>query len=514
MEDRHVWVADLGNGRYRNPILYADYSDPDAVRVGDDYFMVSSSFCNTPALPLLHSKDLVSWKVVNYVLDRIPFPDYDIPAHGRGVWAPSIRYHDGKFRVIFPMPDEGIFCCTATDPFGRWSEPFPVREGPGWIDPCPLWDDDGRAYLVNGFAFSRCGIKSTLHLSPMKPDCSGLLGEGKHIFDGHNTQPTIEGPKLYKHNGYYYIFAPAGGVPHGWQTVLRSKNIWGPYDEKIVMSRGNTAVNGPHQGAWVTTQSGEDWFLHFQDVGTCGRIIHLQPMRWLNDWPVIGEDSQNQGIGQPVSSCQKPDVGKKYTPVFPADSDEFDGPGLGLQWQWNANYQKKWYRIGDSRLTLLSQRYSGPLCDMPNLLLQKFPASDFQAVARIDMSRLVPGDLAGLLVLGGLYSCAAVGKTETGIDFVRVTGREKEDEEGKKVLSHAEITGKLYFRLTVRNGSLCRFDYSVDNAGFLPVGDGFETCPGVWVGAKFGLFCIGEREGGALAVDWVRVDPPEREAER
>ena len=222
-----VWKADLGNGTYRNPILYADYSDPDVIRTGEDYFMVASSFCNTPAIPLLHSKDLVSWKVVNYVLDRIPFPGYEKPKHGCGVWAPAIRFHDGKYWVFFPMPDEGIFQCTAEDPFGKWSDPIPVRPGSGWIDPCPFWDDDGRAYLVSAFAKSRIGFKSILHLTEMKPDGTGLLNEGEHIFDGRNTQPTIEGPKLYKKDGMYYILAPAGGVPHGWQTDLRSNNIWG-----------------------------------------------------------------------------------------------------------------------------------------------------------------------------------------------------------------------------------------------------------------------------------------------
>ena len=507
MENKPVWAADLGNGQYRNPILYADYSDPDAIRVGDDYFMVASSFSNSPALPLLHSKDLVGWRVVNYVLDRLPFPDYDTPAHGRGVWAPSIRYHDGLFRVVFPMPDEGIFCCTAADPFGKWSAPFPIRKGRGWIDPCPFWDDDGKAYLVNAFAFSRSGIKSTLHLAPMRTDCSGLLDEGRHIFDGHNTQPTIEGPKLYKHGGYYYIFAPAGGVKHGWQTVLRARKIWGPYEEKIVMFRGDGAVNGPHQGAWVTTQTGEDWFLHFQDVGACGRIVHLQPMHWQNGWPVIGNDPGNQGVGTPVSVCRKPDVGHVCPPVYPADSDEFDGPALGLQWQWNANRRDEWFRLGDGRLTLTAQPCTGALCDMPSLLLQKFPAPDFQATARLDISDLTPGDMAGLMVMGRLYRGAAIRKTAGGIDFLSVGGRIGGTEE-KRVLSYAEIGGVLYLRLTVRQGCVCRFDYSIDNMGFLPMGEGFTAEAGVWVGAKFGLFCAGTQTGGALHADWVRVEPP------
>ena len=507
MKNKHVWSADLGNGSYRNPILYADYSDPDVVRVEDDYFMVASSFSNSPALPLLHSKDLVSWKVVNYVLDRIPCRDYDLPAHGRGVWAPAIRYHGNRFWVVFPMPDEGIFCCTAVDPFGKWSDPFPIFEGKGWIDPCPFWDDDGRAYLVNAFAFSRSGIKSTLHLSEMKPDCTGLLGGGKQIIDGHDTQPTLEGPKLYKRNGYYYIFAPAGGVKHGWQTAFRAKDIWGPYEEKIVLFQGSAPVNGPHQGGWVTTQTGEDWFIHFQDVGACGRILHLQPVRWGNDWPVIGSDTQNQGIGQPVMTGKKPNVGREYPPVFPADSDEFDGETLGLQWQWNANQQKKWYSLGGGALTLRAQVYDGMLCDMPNLLLQKFPAPGFLATVKINISFLTGGDTAGLMVLGGLYGCAAVCKTDAGFDFARYTGHIGRNDEVKTVVSHANITGELYLRLEVRNGGECNLSYSIDNVNYIPVGECFETSAGVWVGAKFGLFCIGKTGAGALTANWVHVEP-------
>lgn len=500
-----VWNADLGDGTYRNPILYADYSDPDAIRVGEDYFMVASSFCNSPALPLLHSKDLVHWKVVNYILDKIPYPDYDAPAHGRGVWAPAIRHHDGLFKVYYPMPDEGIFCCTAADPFGKWSEPVAVREGKGWIDPCPFWDEDGKAYLVSGFAKSRIGFKSILNMAPMAPDGLSLMDDGAHVYDGHLTQPTIEGPKLYKRNGYYYIFAPAGGVKYGWQTVLRSKNIFGPYEEKIAMYQGGTTVNGPHQGALLDTPFGEVWFLHFQDVGTCGRIVHLQPVQWVNDWPVIGDDSGNEGCGQPYPTHRKPHVGGEFPPVYPADSDDFGGPSLGLQWQWNANYKAEWYALQDSRLTLFSQVYDGKLSDLPSLLLQKFPAPEFQATVKLDFSALKPGDTAGLMVLGGTYGALAVSKTPEGIELVQITGLQKGGEE-RKAFSKANLSGELFLKLTVREDH-CAFSYSMDGVHELAAPEAFTTSAGIWVGAKFGLFCIGSQPGGSVSSDWIRVEP-------
>ena len=245
-----MWQPDNGDGTYSNPILFSDYSDPDVIRAGDDFFMTASSFSNVPGLPILHSRDLVHWKVINYALPRIPEFRYENPVHGCGVWAPAIRQHGGKFYIYFPMPDEGIYVTTADDPAGEWSDPVNIRPGAGWIDPCPLWDDDGRAYLVNALAGSRAHRKSVLNISEMAPDGMSLISGPELVFDGEATgNPTVEGPKLYKRGGWYYIFAPAGSVKQGWQLVLRSRNIYGPYEYRTVLHQGNTKVNGPHQGA-------------------------------------------------------------------------------------------------------------------------------------------------------------------------------------------------------------------------------------------------------------------------
>ncbi len=438
----HIWNADNGDNTYTNPVLYADYSDPDAIRVGDDYYLVASSFCNAPGLPLLHSKDLVNWELINYVIDRVPGERYEKPVHGCGVWAPSIRYHDGLFYVCFPMPDEGIFMCTAADPYGKWSEPVNIRPGAGWIDPCPFWDEDGKAYLVAGVAKSRIGYKSVLHMVEMDPNGLELIGEEIRIFDGNeNDQVTIEGPKLYKRNGWYYIFAPAGGVKTGWQTVLRSKNIYGPYEYRVVMDQGSTEVNGPHQGAWVDTVTGEDWFLHFQDVYAAGRITHLQPMAWgEDDWPVIGvtdcEEDKSGGseidgedhrghCGHPVMTWRKPRVsgsdisgadkagadasdqgmltGKIMTEPVTSQNFKEEPHKLGLQWQWNANYHSGWYSISSDRLRLNAVSKTSEYGDVPNLLLQKWPAPEFVCEYRMDLSGLTPGDEAGVISMGMKY---------------------------------------------------------------------------------------------------------------
>jgi len=426
-----VKCSDLGNGMYQNPVLYGDYSDPDVISVGEDYYMVSSSFCNSPALPLLHSKDLVNWKVVNYICKTIPGSRYRDPVHGCGVWAPSIRFHNGEFYVYFPMPDEGIFVSKAKDPYNEWSEPVCILEGPGYIDPCPFWDDDGKAYLVLAVAFSRCGQKSLLLLAPMSADGMSLLGDPFCIYDGNKTEnETIEGPKLYKRNEYYYIFAPAGGVKVGHQVVLRSKDINGPYEYRIVLKQGNSSVNGPHQGAWVETVFGEHFFLHFQDVYAGGRIVHMQPLIWKEDWPVIGNPVEGETYGEPVLTYKKPKTSgtvssapdisnaESAAKAFSPDCDDtFNGPSLGLQWQWNANLNSSWYSFseqGGLKLNAVYKEPDRPVCDVPNLLLQKWPAPEFCCSTVIDFSELKPGESAGIVTLGMTYAALYLTRLEDG----------------------------------------------------------------------------------------------------
>ncbi len=454
-----MWIADQGNGTYTNPILYTDYSDPDAVRVGEDYFMIASSFCNTPAVPLLHSKDLVNWKVINYIIDKLPFEYYEKPMHGCGTWAPAIRFHEGVYYAVIPFPDEGLAVCRTTDPWGKWSEPHFIRKAAGWIDPCPFWDDDGKTYMVNAFARSRIGFKSLLYMTPISPDCTEILDDGQFIYDGHATQPTIEGPKLYKRNGYYYIFAPAGGVKPGWQTVLRSKNIYGPWEEKIVLHQGNSPVNGPHQGAWVDTPDGQDWFLHFQDVGNAGRIVHLQPMHWENDWPVIGVNAVD-GCGEPVLHYKKPEVGATYPIDTPEDSDFFEGESLGLQWQWNANYKKEWYDLKD-------------------------------------------GDVAGLVSLGGCYTALAVQKINGKMMLQQRTGNWTKDDEVRTDLGEWN-SDVIYIRMKVEKENYCTFYVGTAEENLQPVGQMVEATPGRWVGVKDGLFAINEQgtDSGVVAADY------------
>jgi len=511
-----VWVADNGDGTYKNPILHADYSDPDAVRVGDDFYMTASSFNSAPGLPILHSKDLVNWKLVNYVFAKQPpYNVFDKTQHGGGVWAPAIRYHNGEFYIFYPDPDFGIYMTKTKNPAGEWSEPLLIKEAKGWIDPAPLWDDDGNAYLVLAFAGSRAGIKSVLVVSRMSHDGTKLLGDPVMVFDGHEIHPTVEGPKFYKRNGYYYIFAPAGGVSTGWQLILRSKNVFGPYEEKISLAQGKTPINGPHQGAWVTTQTGEDWFLHFQDKAAYGRVVHLQPMKWVNDFPVMGVDADGDGTGEPVLKYKKPNVGKTHPIATPPESDEFNSPQLGLQWQWHANPQQTWAFLYPQKgiLQMYSVQQSENfknLWDAPNLLLQKFPADKFTATTKVTLTSRFEGEKFGLVVMGLDYAHLSVTNRQ-GKLFVSQAVASNADK-GTKETETAPIELKektFYLRVKVENDAMCQFSYSADGKTFTRVGTPFKAREGKWIGAKMGLFFIRNgkfNDAGSAEIDWFRVE--------
>lgn len=523
-----VWVSDEGNGMYRNPVLHADYSDPDVCAVGEDYFLTASSFNCTPGLPILHSKDLVNWKIVNYALKKVePVEYYNEPRHGKGVWAPSIRFHEGVFYIYWGDPDFGIFMVKTRDPYGEWDKPVLVKAGKGMIDPCPLWDDDGRVYLAHAWAGSRAKFNSVLTVCEMNKEGTAVISDPVLVFDGNDgVNHTIEGAKFYKRNGFYYLFAPAGGVVSGWQLVMRSKDVYGPYEARIVMAQGKTDINGPHQGGWVDTPAGESWFLHFQDKGAYGRVLHLNPMKWVNDWPVIGVDKDGDGCGDPVSRYRKPKTDKTYPIETPVESDEFDTRKLGLQWEWHANYQDVFgftTNMGYARIYghELSPHFKN-FWEVPNLLMQKFPAEEFTATAKLKVSAKDDGQLSGLIIMGWDYSW--IGVEKQGEKFLLKQAVCKDAEQGNleqvSTLAVLEPSRKfeaglfpnyereIYIRVHVDKGAYCRFSYSLDGKKFTEAGTLFKVRQGKWIGAKVGMFSVTPhgKERGWLDVDWFRVE--------
>ncbi len=527
-----VWVADNGNGTYKNPIIHADYSDPDAIRVGNDYYMISSSFNQVPGLPILHSKDLVNWQLIGHALKKLPSPHFDTVQHGGGVWAPSIRYHEGEFYIYYPDPDYGIYLIKAKNIAGPWSEPILVEAGKGMIDPCPLWDETvanvsngwgGKVYLVHAYAGSRAGIKSIIVVKELNKHGTKVISDGVMVYDGHEADPTIEGPKFYKRNGYYYIFAPAGGVSTGWQTVLRSKNVFGPYERKVVLDKGTTNINGPHQGAWVTTQTGEDWFLHFQDKDAYGRVVHLQPMKWVNDWPVIGADKDGDNKGEPVLFYKKPNVtrpngssgrSKAFSIITPTESDEFNSTKLVLQWQWQANQKEGWaYPTSNSTLRMFSVYQSASINSVwntPNILGQKFPAEEFTATVKFSFHPKFENEQFGLIVFGTDYKYISIKKKSDGL-YASAFAAEKADKGNKEaeIISFPAKGSNFYLRVKVEKNGLCHFSYSEDGEKFTTVMKPFIAKPGKWVGAKIGIFCLRDNitnDAGFADVDWFRIE--------
>ena len=539
------WFADQGDGTYRNPVLIGDYSDPDAIRVGDDYYLTASSFTDVPGLPILHSRDLVNWTLIGHALTHVP-PEahYAAPRRGGGVWAPAIRHHGGRFLIYYPDPDRGIFLTTASDPRGPWSAPVLIDGTTGVIDPAPFWDEDGTGWLVYGYARSRAGKANIIGLKRLNADGTATEGAEQIIVDGDAQPPvmtslgprpwqTTEGPKLYKHDGWYYVFVPSGSVKGGWQGVFRSRSITGPYEGRDVMDQGATETNGPHQGAWVTSAAGEDWFLHFQDRDSYGRIVHLQPMRWRKGWPVIGADPDGDGRGTPVAGGRKPVAGQPR--AAPVADDDFD-TAPNLAWQFGSNPSADWMTVKDGHLRLKSISGSRDFYENGAILSQKLPALAFTATTRLAFAPLRTGERAGLTVHGASFAWIGVEKQGDGLHIVREDKAETRPGAPITTLSGPQLDGgAVWLRLTARPTTitvpppdstpywpsmlrethmLVSFSYSLDGTNFTPLGNAFETRPGRWVGTQIGLFAQAASGTSAAAAttvghadfDWFRIE--------
>lgn len=521
-----VCFAVAGDKSYRNPILCADYSDPDVIRAGEDYYMISSSFNMMPGIAVLHSRDLVHWRIINHVYERLPDAhftyrgrtaeelSYDKPVQGKGCWAPCLRYHDGWFYVFFGDPDAGVYMSRTKDPAGKWSRLHLVHKAHGVIDTSPLWDKKTRrAWLAYAYAASRAGVNGQVMVQEMSWDASRLIGEPKIIFDNfdpnfkeHGKYPTIEGCKFMQRNGYYYIFCPANGVEKGNQAALRATRPDGPYEIRTICETGKTNINGPHQGGLVDTPNGEWWFIHFQSVGTLGRIVRMEPAKWADDWPVIGIDADGDGIGNPVEEYRMPNVGKEYQPVFPQMSDAFEEENLGLQWQWPANPKKEWYTFKDGHLVLFAQHVpDNNLGKAANLLTQKFPAYCFTATAKVCLdANNMPDVQTGLGAYGKENIHISVRMIERNRYRISVFKRTEQVD-----LKDVDIPDNvIYLRMSTRGKlplpykgeesgqCLCQFSYSIDGFKYEELGPRMPASEGVWMGARIALFCIADRPSG------------------
>ena len=474
---------------YVNPILNADFSDPDVFRVGEKYYMVASDF-HFLGMQVLESDDLIHWRYISQIYDRFDEPGWDTNEHyAGGSWAPAIRYHDGLFYVYFCTPDEGLYMSTAKDAYGPWSPLHLVKRVKKWEDPCPFWDDDGQAYLGR----SQHGAGPII-VHKMSADGRQLLDDGVTVYTG----PVAEGTKFMKRNGFYYLIIPEGGVGQGWQTVLRSRNIYGPYERRIVLEQGSTNINGPHQGALVDTapsdspNGGEQdwWFFHFQETPVLGRVVHLQPARWVDGWPLMGIDLDGNGIGEPVAAWPSPHPtphASRHSTL--ATSDDFSADtlywvgqqqrALGLQWQWNHNPVDTHWSLTERKGWLtLHALPADSLKACRNMLTQKV----FGYVSETTTLLTTKGQCyAGLCCIGKQFM--GIGLCPEGI-FVEANGQKEIVKPGK--------FSKLYLRVT----NDCRknrhqFFYSTDGKTYVPDNLPFPMRGGYWKGIRTGLFCYG-----------------------
>ena len=478
--DTEGW-GDQGNGTYRNPVLNIDFSDPDVIRVGHKYYMVASDF-HFLGMQVLESDDMVNWQYISQIYNRFDEPGWNKNKHyAGGSWAPAIRYHDGLYYVYFCTPEEGLYMSTAKAPHGPWAPLHLVKRVPKWEDPCPFWDEDGHAYLGR----SKHGAGPII-VHRMSADGKQLLDEGTIVYEG----PIAEGTKFVKRNGYYYLIIPEGGVGTGWQTVLRAKNIYGPYERKIVLEQGSTKVNGPHQGALVDTPDGSWWFYHFQEIPVIGRVVHLQPVRWQDDWPLMGVDYDGNGIGEPVSEWQKPIPSSLH--FLPQTDDDFNSPTLGLQWQWNHNPVDTHWSLKEREgwLTLKAMPADSlKLCR--NMLTQKVVGYQSESTTLLTASG---NCYAGLFCSGNTFR--GVGLCEKGV-FVEAHRK-------RKVVLKGQFA-KLWVR--VQNDCIAnrhQFSYSTDGIHFIKIGDAFPMRSGYWKGIRVGVFCYG-KSGNASFDEFTQV---------
>ena len=526
-----VWCPDNDHGTYTNPVINADYSDPDVCvgPSGEDYYLTASSFQCIPGLPILHSRDLVNWEIINYAIKEKLYAGhselvkhYDTVQHGNGVWAPSIRYHDGQYYIYWGDPDYGVFMVKTKDgnPAGQWTDPLLVIEGKGYIDTCPLWDVDGRCYLVNGWANSRAKFASVLTVREISADGTKAIGQPVIVFDGNGTENrTCEGPKFYKRDGWYWIMCPAGGVPTGFQLAMRSKSPYGPYEHKIVLAQGRTDINGPHQGGWVHTKYGEDWFIHFQDKEAYGRVVHLNPVDWSTGWPIMGKK------GEPVTTYRKPKADGQQSIVNPVESDEFDQPVIGKQWQWQANYDEK-FGVPTAFGTMRIYNYklaedAKNLWLVPNMLLQKTPADEFTVTTKLRFTSKADGQMGGLIMMGLDYQALVVKRGGKEVQLLNLTchqadkGTAQEEELIATLKPTAEdktdykpgIHEDIYLMMKVKDSQV-KFAWSHDGSTYKSCGDAFKMREGKWIGAKFGYVSVERNpksDRGWLDADWIRI---------
>ncbi len=504
--NRGAW-GDQGDGTFKNPVLPGDFSDPDVIRVGGDYYFITSTLQFSPGMAVLHSKDLVNWQYISHCVADLtqlgPELNWDrMNRYNRGIYAGAIRFHDGKFRVFFTTMDEGVFLTTATNAAGPWSPATRIWDKQGFDDPCPFWDDDGQAYLL----LSTPGKQWWTHIYKMSADGKSIDPASGKIIDDYQSS---EGNKIYKINGTYYVFHNQV-IPHGPRVgvMMRSTNIFGPYEKKIILEDFPGRYDRqPNQGGLVQTEAGDWWFITHQGRGENGtydgRPAHLLPVTWTNGWPIPGLIDRN-GAGTILWSAKKPIKG------FPVQSlqsdDEFSTPILAPQWEWN--YQpraEKWsltQRTGWLRLEAFAPLAKGDFFKAGNTLTQRIMGTDGGTVeVKLDASNMADGQIAGLVFFWKNY--AQIGVAQKNGQRKIIFSENGIITEGPELLPQ----NLAWVRAKIDDQGGCNFAYSLDGKIFTSLGTRFSFGWHNYRGTRLGLFTYNNLgEHGSVDFDSFHYD--------
>ena len=508
--------GDQGDGTYRNPVLPADYSDLDCIRVGADYYAISSTFQFSPGVVILHSRDLVNWRIAGHVVSDVtqigPEMNWDrMDRYGNGIWAGAIRHHAGKFWVYFGTPQEGFFLSTAENPAGPWTPLHPVMKAAGWDDCCPFWDDDGQGYFVcTQFAADPVnGKKYNIHLFKLTPDGRDLVRESDTII--HQSQGS-EANKLYKINGLYYHFYSEVKPGEGRVVMMhRAKNLYGPYETRQ-LNHAQRDEKEPNQGGLVQTEKGEWFFFTHHGSGSWeGRAASLLPVTWNDGWPILGAPDTN-GIGTMVWSARKPADGVPI--IVPQTSDEFNGATLAPQWEWN--YQPradKWSltaRPGCLRLQAFRGLDGDNLLKVGNMLTQRsVRAADAEVVVRIELKDMADGQHAGLCHFSAARKKEKPAANSASLGVAELGGERVLEYSRDGAYTHGSVItpGVIWLKSAWGLDGASRFSFSTDGRAFTPFGEPYPLAWGSYRGDRIGLFTFNNTaEAGRVDVDWFHYD--------
>ncbi len=507
-----VTAENLDDSRMVNPMLWADVPDPDVIRVGEYFYMVTTTMHLMPGCPVMRSRDLVNWEVISYVFDTLDdSPYYRLEGgtvYGKGQWATSLRYHDGMFYVLFSPNDHPYrsYIYKTADPAGEWTQ---VSRTDHFHDSSLLFDDDGRVYVYSG--------SGAITLTELQPDLSGVKPDGvkKCVIDSDAFEPGFhEGSRAIKYNGKYYLLIiawPQGGPRR--QLCYRADSVTGPYEQMVILQDAFAGFPYVGQGCIVDDAAGNWWGVIFQDRGGVGRVLTLVPCRWTDGWPILGDEN-----GRVPLVVDKPVTGEYSSGIV--TSDDFTSSRLNKNWQWNHCPVNEAWSLDEApgRLRLKTSRVVSNIYEAPNTVSQRMEGPECEGVVKVDISHMRTGDVAGFGAFNGHSGLLSVTKKADG-HYLTVTSTtvnfkndskiiDSVDEEVMRSIKLPADVNNIYLRINAdfRVGrDIARFAYSTDGIDWTDTGDEFKMrfdYRRLFMGTRFAIYNYAtEAPGGYIDVD-------------